>query len=377
MRITLDGVEYALKISGAGAKQVLAALWNIATTSKKTKGQARLGALLKSGKELTVFKVAESDLEMFATEAKRYGVLYAIIKDVNPEKGAMVDVMVKAEDAAKLNRIVEKLEYAHVDVEDVVSEVEQEIKDKAAEKAEAERGEDSPDEPEPLDPEKAAAEADFINGTQTTPDKGKSEQAAEQAKPDGEQATKSETEPAIKPDSEKTTKSDNKQATKPEIKQNAESQAGQTTEQKAPDPKQPTGNTAKTSPDTPDKGVAQKSEVAKEADEQKEKPLKKEAAKTVNPPEAKTDRPAPSEPSSNVRGQSSEASTSNSTKQSKYRQIQGLGDTTRERQSVRGHLSEIKRRQTENPRQPAKQQQTRHQTPTPTKRSRGKRHKTR
>jgi len=114
------GVEYALKLSGAGAKNLTSALWSVASSQEKTKGKTRLVSLLKSGKELKVFNVTEAELSTFAKEAKRYGVLYTIIKGVgdNPEK--LVDVMVKAEDAAKINRIVERLEYGRFDETDVV-----------------------------------------------------------------------------------------------------------------------------------------------------------------------------------------------------------------------------------------------------------------
>jgi len=136
LRITLTGAEYALRLTGAGSKNLAGALWSVASTKQKTKGKARLATLLKSGKELKVFNIKEAELSIFAKEAKRYGVLYAIIKGAGDNPESMADVMVRAEDAAKINRIIEKLEFGRFDETDVVVEAQRDI----ATKAENEKG---------------------------------------------------------------------------------------------------------------------------------------------------------------------------------------------------------------------------------------------
>jgi hypothetical protein len=127
LRLTFTGAEYVLRLSGAGTKHLASALWSVATTQQKSKGKARLESLLKSGKELKVFNISESELATFAKEAKRYGVLYAVIKGGKDNPDALVDVMVKTEDAAKINRIVEKLELGRFDETSVVVEAEREL----------------------------------------------------------------------------------------------------------------------------------------------------------------------------------------------------------------------------------------------------------
>ena len=67
--------------------------------------------LLKSGKELRVFDVQEQDLTAFSAAAKQYGVLFTVIQHSRDETGH-VDVIAKAEDVSKLNRILEKMDYA-------------------------------------------------------------------------------------------------------------------------------------------------------------------------------------------------------------------------------------------------------------------------
>jgi hypothetical protein len=140
MRLALSGVEYTLKLSGAGAVRLTAALWSLATTQQKSKGKARLASLLKSGKELKVFNITEAELATFAKEAKRYGVLYAVIKGTKDNPDELVDIMVKAEDAAKINRIVERLEYGKFDESEVVVEAERELAVRDGDKEAADKG---------------------------------------------------------------------------------------------------------------------------------------------------------------------------------------------------------------------------------------------
>ena len=115
VRMSLNGVEVAAKITGAGAKQLAVLLCAILKEQEKAKGAARLSSMLRSGKELKVFTVKQSDLRTFAKEARRYGVLYSALKGIGKSPDGMVDIMVRAEDASKINRIVERFELAAVD----------------------------------------------------------------------------------------------------------------------------------------------------------------------------------------------------------------------------------------------------------------------
>lgn len=117
-RMTLQGIEVAanvaLKAGGMASKSLAATLYAILTDRKKVKGKARLNSMLKSGKELKVFAIRHKDLKTFCEEAKRYGVLYSVLKEKNNTDG-ICDIMVRAEDAAKISRIVDKYELATID----------------------------------------------------------------------------------------------------------------------------------------------------------------------------------------------------------------------------------------------------------------------
>lgn len=122
VRMSLQGIEVAaeiaLKAGGMASKSLAAMLYAILTDQKKVKGRTRLDTMLKSGKELKVFAIRHDDLKLFCQEAKRYGVLYCVLKEKNNKDG-ICDVMVRAEDASKISRIVDKFELATVDTKTI------------------------------------------------------------------------------------------------------------------------------------------------------------------------------------------------------------------------------------------------------------------
>ena len=124
VRLSLETGEVAVKLAGSGAKELAILLFAILREQKKTKGKTRLANMLRSGKELKVFAVKDTDLQLFCQEAKKYGVLYCVLKDKNAKDG-ITDIMVRAEDASKINRIFERFDLATVDMAEIRSEIEQ------------------------------------------------------------------------------------------------------------------------------------------------------------------------------------------------------------------------------------------------------------
>ena len=118
MKMTLEGIQVAaeigLKAGGTAAKSLAVTLYAIITDNKRIKGKTNLDNLLKSNKELKVFAIHHSDLKKFCEEAKHYGVLYSVLKEKNNTDG-IVDIMVKAEDASKISRMVDKFDLATID----------------------------------------------------------------------------------------------------------------------------------------------------------------------------------------------------------------------------------------------------------------------
>lgn len=111
IRLTMDGMQLMLKVSGTVTKELLdffAALQK--KESIKTSGKQSLKKLLASGSELKVFTIKGTDkFKVFAQEAKKWGVVYSVIKRTSSDKRSeLYEVLIKAEDASKLNRMIEK-----------------------------------------------------------------------------------------------------------------------------------------------------------------------------------------------------------------------------------------------------------------------------
>ncbi len=136
IRMSLQGLEVAARISGSGAKNVAVLICAMLKEQEKVKGKTKLVNMLKSGKELKVFSVKYDDLKKFTEEAKRYGVLFSALIDKKQKNvDGMVDIMVKAEDAGKINRIVERFNLATIDSASIKSDIQKskESKDKGIE----------------------------------------------------------------------------------------------------------------------------------------------------------------------------------------------------------------------------------------------------
>ena len=63
VRMSLQGIEVAARISGSGAKNIAVLLYTIMKDKQQTKGKTKLTNMLKSGKELKVFSVKQEDLK--------------------------------------------------------------------------------------------------------------------------------------------------------------------------------------------------------------------------------------------------------------------------------------------------------------------------
>lgn len=135
VRMSLNGAEVALKISGKGAAEIskllYRALKNASSENNKTKGAMRLKNLVRSGKRLDVCKIRDADLKRFCTEAKKYGILYTVLKDRDKSDG-MTEIMYKSEDESKLKRIYEKFDMAPFDMAQIKKEAENELSQKKA-----------------------------------------------------------------------------------------------------------------------------------------------------------------------------------------------------------------------------------------------------
>jgi len=126
VRLSLEGVEVAAKITGTAAKEIatfLVAALKSKNSKLKLKGKARMASMLKSGKALEIFSVKDSDLQKFAQGAKQYGIVYCVLRNRKNTPDGLCDIMVKADDAPKISRVVERFKFATVDKAKIESEI--------------------------------------------------------------------------------------------------------------------------------------------------------------------------------------------------------------------------------------------------------------
>lgn len=125
VKFSIEGVEMALRLSGSGLERIAVMLYTMSKDNKMTKGKTTLNKMLKSGSPLQIFSIKASELEKFEKEAKKYGILYtALIDKKAPDNDGIVDIMVRSEDAAKINRVVERFKLAQTDNVSIRSEIE-------------------------------------------------------------------------------------------------------------------------------------------------------------------------------------------------------------------------------------------------------------
>lgn len=164
--------------------------------------------MLKSGQPLKIFGIKNKDLESFAKEAKRYGVVYCVLRDKNAKPDDLVDLMVRVEDSPKLDRILEKLEFMSVD-----ATIEPEIDGKEIDAPDVgdgeklmdmlidEDGQPKPDSPESLKAKEAAQkdtpERNSQNPTEATMESGSPSEPSSKSAPPSEKA-RSDKKPSVK-----------------------------------------------------------------------------------------------------------------------------------------------------------------------------------
>ena len=124
VRIYLEVCEATIRLTGAGAKNVAALLLASYQNKGTTKGKTTLNKMLKSNSALKVFTIKKNDLKTFQQQAKRYGVLFtALIDRNNKNYDGMVDILVRADDASKINRIVKRFDLGTINETEIEKEI--------------------------------------------------------------------------------------------------------------------------------------------------------------------------------------------------------------------------------------------------------------
>lgn len=178
LRMSLEGTEFALKISGKAADKIYHKLLKLykelKNETKKTKGKMRLKNLLSSGKPVDIYTVEDKNLKKFCTEANKYGLLYTVLKDRNDGSNT-TDVMVKRDDKARIDRIWKRLGLANTELESIKAEVVKQVEDEKQEPVRADK--------------QKSKEEEFLDELMAKPNPTKEE--GQSRNPDKARATKS------------------------------------------------------------------------------------------------------------------------------------------------------------------------------------------
>ena len=100
--------ESITRLAAMGAKNLAALVLALLADQTKLSGKTNLKTLIKEGKEPAIFPLKERDLNAFKKQAKKYGILFTVVKSDGKDT---VDIIAKVEDVQKINTVLSNLGY--------------------------------------------------------------------------------------------------------------------------------------------------------------------------------------------------------------------------------------------------------------------------
>ena len=135
VRVSWNGTKYIVHVTSKRSKEAAEKLAKamIAAMKQKNKktGSMRKGNLIKSGIRLDITDISISDIRRFAAEARKYGVLYTVVKDKTLPNG-YAQLMYRSTDKEKVNMIFQHLGRPPEYFENVRESISKELKDRAS-----------------------------------------------------------------------------------------------------------------------------------------------------------------------------------------------------------------------------------------------------
>ena len=110
IRLEFDGLRFGMDITGGTVKQAknLAVFIYALLTREKLQGKTSLKKMLSKDGSLQILKIREEDMKKFKKLAKKYGILYSKLPDINKSDG-MTEVLFHTEATPRINTLIEKL----------------------------------------------------------------------------------------------------------------------------------------------------------------------------------------------------------------------------------------------------------------------------
>ena len=110
IRVAYDGIEIAMKVGSGGlaAMQKMLSVLKGMLDYEKTIGRTNMRSLLARGGDLQVFQFNTEDRKKFEKLAKKYGILYSTLPDVNKTDGKS-EILFHSEAVPRVNILMQKL----------------------------------------------------------------------------------------------------------------------------------------------------------------------------------------------------------------------------------------------------------------------------
>ena len=110
IRLEFDGLRFGMDVTGGTVKQAknLAVFIYALLTREKLQGKTSLKKMLSKDGSLQILKIREEDMKKFKKLAKKYGILYSKLPDIN-KSDEMTEVLFHTEATPRINTLIEKL----------------------------------------------------------------------------------------------------------------------------------------------------------------------------------------------------------------------------------------------------------------------------
>ena len=123
LNVGIEGVELTLKMGKAGLEAIkfLVGIIKYVLDREKLEGKTNMRDLLKQGSDIQVFRFDETKIKEFEKYAKKYGILYTKLPDINKED-KMTEVLFHTEALPRMMALQEKLQVGEcISFEDYIS----------------------------------------------------------------------------------------------------------------------------------------------------------------------------------------------------------------------------------------------------------------
>lgn len=115
IRVAYDGIEIAMKVGsgGIGAMQKAVTFLKGMLDYEKSLGRTSMRKLLMKGGDLQVLQFETKDMKKVEKMAKKYGILYSVLPDVNKKDG-LSEVIFHTEAVPRVNMMIQKLSFGRI-----------------------------------------------------------------------------------------------------------------------------------------------------------------------------------------------------------------------------------------------------------------------